>query len=105
MTANMIKGKGLRGALRYNLDKVTKGLGEVLDQPFVEASEKTILKEVLMIKVMRPNLQKYFYHTSINFPPSEDLTNAAMIQIGQDSLRDSGFTQHQYIMFRHHDAG
>jgi hypothetical protein len=28
-----------------------------------------------------------------------------MIQIGQDYLRDSGFTQHQYIMFRHHDAG
>jgi hypothetical protein len=27
-----------------------------------------------------------------------------MIQIGQEYLRDSGFTQHQYIMFRHHDA-
>jgi hypothetical protein len=105
MTANMIKGKGFRGALRYNLDKVAKGVAEVLDHTFVEPSEKSILKEVQMIKVMRPNLQKYFYHTSINFLPSEDLTDAAMIQIGQDYLRDSGFTQHQYIMFRHHDAG
>ena len=105
MTANMIKGKGFRGALRYNMDKVAKGVAEVLDHSFVEVSEKIIMKEVHMIKVMRPNLQKFFYHTSINFPPTEDLANAAMIQIGHDYLRDSGFTQHQYIMFRHHDAG
>jgi hypothetical protein len=104
MTANMIKGKGYRGALRYNLDKVEKGVAEVLDHNFVEASEKSIMKEIQMIKAMRPNLQKFFYHTSINFPPNEDLTNAAMIQIGNDYLQQSGFTQHQYIMFRHHDA-
>ncbi len=104
MTANMIKGKGFRGALRHNLEKVAKNVAEVLDHSFVEVSEKSILKEVLMVKVMRPNLQKFFYHTSINFPPTEDLSNATMIQIGQEYLRDSGFTQHQYIMFRHHNA-
>jgi len=105
MTANMIKGKGFRGALRYNLEKVAKGVAEVLDHSFVNASEKTILKEIQMVKVLRPNLRKFFYHTSINFPPSENLSNALMLQIGQDYLRESGFTQHQYIMFRHHDAG
>lgn len=104
MTANMIKGKGFKGALRYNLEKVEKGIAEVLDHSFVTVSEKSILKEIQMIKVLRPNLQKFFYHTSINFPPSEDLTNATMTQIGKDYLQESGFTQHQYIMFRHHDA-
>lgn len=104
MTGNMIKGKGFRGALRYNMEKVGKNVAEVLDHSFVEVSEKSIMKEVQMIKVLRPNLQKYFYHTSINFPPTEDLTNATMTKIGQDYLRESGFTQHQYIMFRHHDA-
>ncbi len=104
MTANMIKGKGFRGALRYNLEKVAKNVAEVLDHSFVEVSEKSILKEIQLVKVLRPNLQKFFYHTSINFPPMENLTSATMIQIGQDYLRDSGFTQHQYIMFRHHDA-
>jgi hypothetical protein len=104
MTANMIKGKGFRGALRYNLDKVAKGDAEVLDHTFVDVSEKSILKEVQMVKIMRPNLQKFFYHTSLNFPPKEDLSNATMTLIGNDFLRESGFTQHQYIMFRHHDA-
>jgi hypothetical protein len=104
MTANMIKGKGFKGALRYNLEKVDKGIAEVLDHSFVSVSEKSILKEIQMIKVLRPNLQKFFYHTSINFPPSEDLTNATMTQIGKEYLQESGFTQNQYIMFRHHDA-
>ena len=104
MTGNMIKGKGFGGALRYNMEKVEKNVAEVLDHSFVEVSVKSIMKEVQMIKVMRPNLQKYFYHTSINFPPTEDLTNEAMTKIGRDYLQKSGFTQHQYIMFRHHDA-
>lgn len=100
----MIKGKGFRRALRYNIEKVEKGVAEVLDHSFVEATEKSIMKEIQMIKVLRPSLQKCFYHTSINFPPAEDLSNKVMTQIGQDYLKESGFTQHQYIMFRHHDS-
>jgi hypothetical protein len=105
MTANMIKGKGFKGALRYNLEKVEKGVAEVLDHSFVEVSERTIMKEIQMIRSQRPNLKKFFYHTSINFPPNEDLSNQAMLQIGQDYLKESDFTQHHYIMFRHYDAG
>jgi len=104
MTGNQIKGKGFRGALRYNLEKVKKGIAEILDHSFASTSEKIILKEIQMVKVLRPNLQKYFYHTSINFPPSEDLSNDMMKQIGLDYLEANGFTQHQFILFRHHDA-
>jgi len=104
MTGNQIKGKGFRGALRYNLEKVEKGIAEVLDHSFVSASEKSILKEIQMVRAQRPNLQKYFYHTSINFPPCEDLANEKMKQIGHDYMVANGFTQHQFIMFRHHDA-
>jgi hypothetical protein len=104
MTGNQIKGKGFRGALRYNLEKVEKGIAEVLDHSFVRVSEKSIMKEIQMVRVQRPNLQKYFYHTSINFPPCEDLANQKMKQIGHDYMVANGFTQHQFIMFRHHDA-
>lgn len=105
MTANMIKGKGFKGALRYNLEKVEKGVADVLDHSFVEVLEKTIMKEIQMIRSQRPNLKKFFYHTSINFPPNENLSNQTMLQIGQDYLKESDFTQHHYIMFRHYDAG
>jgi Relaxase/Mobilisation nuclease domain len=105
MTGNQIKGKGFRGALRYNLEKLENGMAELLDRSFVGISEKTIMKEVQLVRVLRPNLQKYFYHTSINFPPQENLPNEIMKQIGLDYLQANGFTQHQYIMFRHFDAG
>ena len=104
MTGNQIKGKGFRGALRYNLEKVNKDVAEILDHSFASTFERTIMKEIQMVKVLRPNLQKYFYHTSINFPPGEDLPNDKMKQIGLDYLEANGFTQHQFIMFRHYDA-
>ena len=104
MTGNQIKGKGFRGALRYNLEKVDKGVAEIIDHSFASISERIIMKEIQMVKGLRPNLQKYFYHTSINFPPGEDLPNKKMKQIGLDYLEANGFTQHQFIMFRHHDA-
>lgn len=104
MTANMIKGKGFGGALRYNLEKVEKGVAEILDRSFAHESYKSIMKEMQMVKMLRPNLQKHFYHTSINFPPSENLSDEKMREIGREYLEESGFMQHQFIMFRHHDA-
>lgn len=104
MTGNQIKGKGFRGALRYNLEKVDMKVAEVLDHSFVQVSEHSIMKEVQLVRVQRPNLQKYFYHTSINFPLHEDLSNEKMKQIGQDYLQANGFTEHQFIMFRHYDV-
>ncbi len=104
MTGNQIKGIGFRGALRYNLEKVEKGVAEILDYSFVSAHEKSIMKEVQLVRALRPNLQKFFYHTSINFPPHEDLSNEKMKAIGNDYLHLNGFDQHQFIMFRHHDA-
>lgn len=104
MTGNQIKGKGFKGALRYNLEKVEKGVAEILVHSFASTAEKTILTEIQMVRIQRPNLKKFFYHTSINFPPGEDLPNDKMKQIGLDYLQANGFTQHQYIMFRHYDA-
>jgi hypothetical protein len=104
MTGNQIKGKGFRGALRYNLEKVEKGIAEILEHSFASTAEKTILTEIQMVRIQRPNLKKFFYHTSINFPPGEDLPNDKMKQIGLDYLEANGFTQYQYIMCRHYDA-
>lgn len=104
MTANMIKGKGFRGALRYNLAKVEQGVAQILDHSFLEVSEDVIMKEISLIKALRPNLQRYFYHTSLNFPPKEDLPDDLIRQIAREYLTSSGFNQHQFILFRHNDT-
>lgn len=105
MTGSQVKGRSFRGALRYNQEKVAQGKGDVLDHSFLNISEKGIMKEVAMVRVQRPDLKKYFYHTSINFPKDENVSNELMIKIGREYLEANGFNQHQYIMFRHKDAG
>ncbi|WP_428329530.1 relaxase/mobilization nuclease domain-containing protein [Mucilaginibacter sp.] len=104
MTADQVKGKGFRGALNYNLEKVNKGVAKWLDTSFAQHNERTIIDEVKMIRVLRPNLAKYFYHTSVNFPPHENLKDEKMVTIAKDYLEAMGFDQHQYAIFRHFDA-
>jgi hypothetical protein len=104
MTADLVKGKSFRGALRYNLEKVlTKG-AKVLDTNFSSVTENAIMKEIFLVRMLRPGLNKYFYHTSLNFPPAENLSDQKLTAIAKDFLYESGFMQHQYILFRHHDA-
>jgi len=100
MTADQVKGKGFRGALRYNLQKVAK----IIKSSFTSDNELSIMREVALVKMLRPNLQKYFYHTSLNFPPSENLPDAQMNNIANEYLNNMGFDQHQYLIFRHFDA-
>ncbi|MBT1712306.1 relaxase/mobilization nuclease domain-containing protein [Fulvivirgaceae bacterium PWU5] len=104
MTADQVKGKSFQGALRYNLEKVQNKVAEVLDMSFSRLSEDSIMKEVRMVRMQRPNLQKYFYHTSLNFPVHENFSNEAMLKIAHEYLEQNGFNQHQYLIVRHYDA-
>ncbi|UEG51849.1 relaxase/mobilization nuclease domain-containing protein [Mucilaginibacter daejeonensis] len=104
MTADQVKGKGFKGALRYNLQKVEHGAAKILDMTFTSGKEDSIMREVALIRMLRPNLQKYFYHTSLNFPPNENLGDEQMNIIANEYLNNMGFDQHQYAIFRHYDA-
>jgi len=104
MTADQVKGKGFRGALRYNLQKVDQGVAKILDMTFTSGKEDSIMREVALVRMLRPNLQKYFYHTSLNFPPKENLGDEQMNIIANEYLNNMGFDQHQYAIFRHFDA-
>jgi len=105
MTADQVKGKGFKGALSYNLSKVEKGVAEILSSTFSKEDEmQTILKEVNLVRMQRPNLAKYFYHTSLNFPVNEDLKDEQMKTIAGDYLKAMGFGDNQHIIFRHYDA-
>ena len=104
MIANLAKGKDFRGVLRYNLQKVDQGVAKILDSSFISGNEHAIMQEVALIRIQRPNLQKYFYHTSLNFPPKENLGDEQMNIIANEYLNKMGFDQHQYMIFRHFDA-
>src|ERR1700749_3432189 len=103
-------GKSFSGALKYNLKKFNhpdlKKRAELLGTNFALMNVAFINKEVELVKSLRPNLNRYVYHTSLNFPKAEQaqLSNASLLDIALDYLEASGFSNNQYIIFRHHDS-
>jgi hypothetical protein len=110
MIASQVIGKSFMGALNYNLKKLFLSDGdrraELLSTNFASTDLKGIAKEVKMIRSLRPNLSRYVYHTSLNFPKEEQaqLSKAKLLAISRDYLEAMGFSNNQYLIFLHHDA-
>lgn len=109
MIASQKIGKSFMGALGYNIRKIDhtnpKKRAELLDTNFLNLDIKQIRKEVELIRALRPGLNKYVYHTSLNFHENDKLDNAALLKIAHEYLETMGFSNNQYLVFRHHDAG
>jgi hypothetical protein len=110
MIADQKIGKSFMGALSYNLKKLDhydqKQRAELLDSNFISLDPKQIKAEVDLIRQLRPNLNRYLYHTSLNFSKEEEalLTNEKLLAVAQEYLNGMGFTDNQYLIFRHYDA-
>ncbi len=103
-------GKSFMGALQYNLRKMNlpdrSRRAEILASNFTNMNIGQIKREIDMVRSLRPNLNRYAYHTSLNFPGEElvGLSNEKLLAIAQDYLKALGFVNNQYFIFRHHDA-
>src|ERR1700740_1000044 len=110
MIASQKIGKSFMGALDYNLKKLFLRDGnkraELLSTNFASTDVKGIAKEIEIIRSLRPNLNRYVYHTSLNFPKEEQaqLSKAKLLAIARDYLEAMGFSNNQYLVFLHHDA-
>jgi hypothetical protein len=98
------------GALNYNLKKLNhpdrNKRAELLETNFSSLNPSQVKREVEWIRQLRPNLNRYVYHTSLNFSKEEQtgLSNEKLSAIAQDYLTENGFTNNQYFVFRHYDA-
>lgn len=101
-------GKSFGGALNYNLKKLNhpnaQMRAELLDSNFSTLDAKLIGREVEMVRSLKPNLGRYVYHTSLNFSNEDFLDNSQMLEIAKKYLAESGYTNNQYLIFRHYDA-
>jgi hypothetical protein len=99
------------GAFLYNMNKFNHPAqrlrAELLATNFASLEKDIIRKEVNLVCAMRPNLSRYVYHTSLNFSNEElqSLNNEKLKAIAEDYLFAMGFTNNQYMIFRHYDAG
>jgi hypothetical protein len=108
MIASQKIGKSFMGALNYNLKKLhhpdPEMRAELLTTNFASIDPAIIKEEVYLMKSLKPNLSRYVYHTSINFPKEDLLDNKKLLAIAHAYLKESGYTNNQYMVFRHHDA-
>ena len=103
MIAKQGKGKDFFNVLKYNQGKVEKGYGVVLETNLT--SEKVVMqtKEFNVVRQLRPNLSKAVYHTSLSLPYSDSLSDKEFTDLGRDYLKDMGFDDNQFIIYKHTD--
>ena len=108
MIASQKIGKSFLGALNYNLKKLyhpdQNKRAELLDSSFASTDSRMIQQELRLTRSLKPNLSRYVYHTSLNFSIEDELDNNKLLSIAHDYLKESGYTNNQYMIFRHHDA-
>ncbi|RVU00276.1 relaxase/mobilization nuclease [Mucilaginibacter limnophilus] len=108
MIASQKIGKSFMGALTYNLKKLyhpdSNQRAELLETNFSSLEKDMIKREIAMVREQRPNLNRYVYHTSLNFHKDDVLSNDKLLEIANRYLQANGFTNNQYFIFRHHDA-
>jgi hypothetical protein len=109
MIASQKIGESFKGALDYNLKKMNhpdpSQRAELLAMSFVAPSRQSILAQVALVKGLKPALSRYVYHTSINFSKEEaPLDSDTLVNIAEQYLQEMGYSNNQYMIFRHHDA-
>jgi hypothetical protein len=103
MIAKQIKGKDFYGVLAYNQKKVDKEQGSIIDSNISPGSIVQQTKEFNIVRQLRPNLAKVVYHTSLNLPYTDKLTDDEFGNLARDYLEGMGFDENQYIVYKHTD--
>lgn len=101
MIAKLVKGKGFRGVLEYDLQQEK---GRILATNMAGRTPRELATEFGEIHKLRPNIGKAVLHVSLSAAPGEKLTDTQWREIGQRYLRGMGFTDNQYVITRHTDT-
>lgn len=110
MIASQKIGKSFMGAFSYNYKKLhhpdLNQRAELLDTNFTSLDLNQIKSEVGLLRSLKPELNRYVYHTSLNFSKEEadQLDNEKLLAIAHDYIRGMGFSGNQFLIFRHYDA-
>lgn len=103
MISKQIKGKDFYGVLVYNDKKIISGNGTILDSNINMGTVIQQTKEFNLIRQLKPNLSKAVYHTSLNLPYTDKLTDEEFTNLARDYLEGMNFIDNQYIIYKHTD--
>lgn len=109
MVAKVISGKDIRGALNYNEHKVVSGKATcILANRFSREEDRLTFHQKLVrfVELNEKNrrTKTNTLHISLNFDPSEKLTNERLKAIAETYMQRIGFDQQPFLVYRHDDA-
>lgn len=100
MIANQVKGKCFRGVLNYlHYKEGSRLIGNTMagKTPEILAAEFAVARQLNL------QLKKPVYHSSLSLPKTEHLSDDRWNAIADEYLKGMGFTDSQYVVYRHSD--
>ncbi|PTX15090.1 relaxase/mobilization nuclease-like protein [Pontibacter mucosus] len=109
MVARIITGKSIRGALRYNEQKVLEGKAELLlAHRFLQEPEtlrwEDKLQRFARLTEKNPRVRTNCVHISLNFAMGENLPGQTLQAIATEYMARLDFGGQPYLVYRHTDA-
>lgn len=100
----------LRNILNYNEHKVREGVATCLDAGYYPADVADLnfhqkLRRLEMLAELNENTKINSVHISLNFDPSETLSDELLKEIAEVYLEKIGFGQQPYLLYKHWDSG
>jgi len=103
MIGKISKGTSFRGALDYLETKVDEGKGERIGGNMYGMDSRQLSTEFGISRSLRPNLSRAVFHASLNLAPGETATNEEFQKMAEIYLKEMGFSDCQYVVYRHFD--
>jgi len=110
MVAVIHASSSLRNALNYNEQKVKQGVATCLTAANYpkDAEDLTFNQKLNRLQnqaVLNLKTKVNCVHISLNFDPSEKLSEERLNQISETYLQKIGFKNQPYLLYQHHDSG
>ncbi len=110
MVAKITTPKSIEAALNYNEKKVQKGNAVCLHAAnyLKDAKEMNFYQKLSgfeRLNSLNERATTKTLHVSLNFDPSEKLSENQLLQIASDYMQKIGFGNQPYLVYKHEDAG
>ena len=110
MVAKITIPKSIEAAINYNEKKVQKGTAECLHAAnyLGEAKNMNFYQKLYgfeMLNNLNSRATTKTIHISLNFDPSEKLSNDKLVEVANVYMEKIGFGQQPFLVYKHEDAG
>ncbi|MBX2943600.1 MAG: relaxase/mobilization nuclease domain-containing protein [Cyclobacteriaceae bacterium] len=103
MIGKTVIGRSFQGCLNYNLSKVEKGYGEILECNGVrDFNRRSMIHDFVFRTKANPNLSRCVWHTSLSF--QDNLSSHQMLEVAKHWMKGMGLDQTQYVIISHSDT-